>query len=625
MASRNTSAGGPVPTPDLAPLQPVLIGGALIALAAIAAYGRTLGCPFVLDDAPSIVDNPSIRHWGSALWAPPDTTAGGRPLLNLSLALNYAIGGTNVAGYHALNLAIHILAALTLFGILRRTFALLPAKPAFHPLLPLAITLIWTLHPLQTESVTYTIQRAESLMGLFYLLTLYFFIRSIGSDSLTQVSGFRSQVSAKTFQVFSVASCLCCVATKEVSATLPILLLLYDRTFAAGSFREAWARRRKFHLCLMATWIPLAALVLATHGRASTAGFGSGVSVGAYARDQLAAVPHYLRLCLWPSPLVFDYGTSLGFPNSRVAAGAAVLISLAAATGWALVRRPAAGFLGACFFVILAPSSSVIPVATEPMAEHRMYLPLAAVAVAFAAGLHALLGRRSLPALLALAAVLGWATVRRNSVYADEEGLWRDTLAKCPSNERARNNLGNVLAGRAGRLDDAIAEYREAVRLRPTYAEAQFNLGCALERSAGGTGEAIAAYRSAIALKPDFAEAHNNLGNALEKLPGSSPEAITQFEAAVRLNPGYAEARNNLGGALLDVPGRLGDATDQIREALRLQPANPAAHVNLAVALLMTNVPAQADEAVSHLREALRLQPGNPAARGLLERMGQPP
>ena len=92
-----------------------------------------------------------------------------------------------------------------------------------------------------------------------------------------------------------------------------------------------------------------------------------------------------------------------------------------------------------------------------------------------------------------------------------------------------------------------------------------------------------------------------------------------------RLNPGYAEARNNLGGALLDVPGRLGDATDQIREALRLQPANPAAHVNLAVALLMTNVPAQADEAVSHLREALRLQPGNPAARGLLERMGQPP
>ena len=615
MAPRNPSAGDPVPAPAAGFPRPALVGGALIAIAAIAVYGRTLGYPFVLDDAPSIVDNPSIRHWGSALWAPPGTTAAGRPLLNLSLALNCAIGGTGVAGYHALNLVIHILAALTLFGILRRTLRRNPDNGRLQYGLPLAIALLWTIHPLQTESVTYIIQRAESLMGLFYLLTLYFFIRSV-SDF--QASGLR-------FQVFSVASCLCCVATKEVAATLPMVVLLYDRTFVAGSFREAWARRRKFHLCLFAAWIPLAALVLSTHGRARTAGFGSGVSVATYARDQLAAIPHYLRLCLWPHPLVFDYGTSPGFSDDRVAAGAVVLVALAAATGWALVRRPSAGFLGACFFLILAPSSSVIPVATEPVAEHRMYLPLAAVAVAFAAALHALLGRRSLPLLLALAAALGWPTVRRNGDFRSAEILWRDTLAKWPSSERARNNLGNVLAAQPGRLEGAIAEYREAVRLRPEYAEAHFNLGCALERTPGGLAGAIAAYREAVRLKPDFAEAHNNLGNALEKLPGGSPEAIAQFEAALALKPAYPEARNNLGAALLDVPGRLDAATAQFREALRLQPGNPAARVNLAVALLMTIRPAEAEEAVASLREALRLDPGNAAARALLERTGQAP
>jgi tetratricopeptide (TPR) repeat protein len=349
------------------------------------------------------------------------------------------------------------------------------------------------------------------------------------------------------------------------------------------------------------------------------------VSAAAYARVQFAAIPHYLRLCLWPHPLVFDYGTCLAFSNGRVVFGAAVLIALAAATGWALVRRPAAGFLGTWFLAILAPSSSVIPVATEPMAEHRMYLPLAAVAVAFAVGLHALLGKRCVPVLLALAAALGWATARRNGDYRSEEVLWRTTLAARPGNERARNNLGNVLAASPGRLDDAIAEYREAVRLRPEYAEAHFNLGCALERTPGGLAGAIAAYREAVRLKPDFAEAHNNLGSALERLPGGSAEAMANFEAALRLKPGYAEARNNLGGALLDVPGRLDEATAQFREALRLQPGNPAAHVNLAVALLMANRPGQAREAIASLREALRLDPGNAAARALLEREGQAP
>ena len=152
----------------------------LIALAGLAAYANSFSGSFVFDDADSIAENPTIRRlWppGAAL-SPPGggITVSGRPFLNLTLACNYALGGTNVSGYHAANLAIHVLAGLVLFGIARRTLR-------SNPVLAFAIALIWTVHPLQTESVTYIVQRAESLMGLFYLLTLYCFIRGAGAGA----------------------------------------------------------------------------------------------------------------------------------------------------------------------------------------------------------------------------------------------------------------------------------------------------------------------------------------------------------------------------------------------------------------------------------------------------------
>jgi len=203
----------------------VFLAGGIIAAAALAAYANSFHGPFVFDDFGTIAQNRTIRHlW--PIWAPlsPPTEGmpvTGRPIANLSFAINYAFGGLNVWGYHAANLAIHVLAGLTLFGIIRRTLARLGMAGATG--LACGIALIWTLHPLQTESVTYISQRAESLMGFFYLLTLYLFIRSVdcGPESGFQVSGLRSQVSeecpqpsAKMFQVFAVAACWFCSATK---------------------------------------------------------------------------------------------------------------------------------------------------------------------------------------------------------------------------------------------------------------------------------------------------------------------------------------------------------------------------------------------------------------------------
>jgi tetratricopeptide (TPR) repeat protein len=572
----------------------VALGGA-VAAAAVLAYSRTFSVPALFDDDPSIADNPSIRHLGTAFFPPSFATVGGRPILNLSLALNYAISGNRVWSYHALNLAIHVLAGVALFGIARRTLARSKA-PAAIPA-ALSIALIWTLHPLQTESVTYLIQRAESLMGLFYLATLYFFIR--GAE--------RKGPGKNPWFPLSIATCLLGMATKEVMVSAPLIVLLYDRTFLAGGFLEAWRRRRHAYVGLAATWLVVPFLVYSTHGRGGTAGYGSGISAWSYALTEFPAIVHYLRLSVWPRPLVFDYGTSLAPYSIGVLACGLIVFALLAATAWAVVKRPVAGFLGTVFFAILAPSSSIVPIASEPVAEHRMYLALAPIVVAAVLGIYRWLGRASLPFCVAIAATLLVSTVVRNEAYASDEVIWSDTAAKLPDNERAHNNLGIAL-GNEGRTLEAIAQYERVLQLKPNLAEAHSNLGNALAKIPGRLDEAIAHYREAVRLKPEYTPAHISLASAFDD-EDRTQEAIEQSEEALRIRPSSAEAHSNLGSALTKVPGRLNEAIQQCEEAIRLKPDLAEAHSSLGSAL--SRVPGRTGEAIAQCEEAIRLKPGD--------------
>jgi protein O-mannosyl-transferase len=554
--------------PSVAPeSEPSVSGGfwlpLLLALAGGAAYANSFAVPLVFDDAASIADNPTIRHlW--PIWpvlAPPSggLTVGGRPFLNLSFALNYAVSGTAVWSYHAVNLAIHVLAGLTLYGLVRRTLSLRAGRSASP--IAFSVALLWILHPLQTESVTYIVQRAESLMGLLYLLTLYCFIRGVQSDGRARRHWFGR----------SIMACLCGMATKEVMVTAPLIVLLYDRTFLSGSLKEAWRRRWPVYIGLAATWLVCVFLVLSTHGRGGTAGYSSQISPQSYALTQFPAIVHYLRLCFWPHPLIFSYGSTLALGSVRVISSAVVIAVLLAASLWALIKQPQLGFLGISFFAILAPSSSLVPIATETMAEQRMYLPLIPVVILVVLGINRWLGARAMLLCLVLAAALFGATWSRNREYSNPLKLWADTVANSPDNFFAHYNYGSELDKIPGRSNDAIAQFQEALRLNPDLAEAHFYLGCVFQSDPGRQAEAIAEYEEAIRLAPQYYQAHTNLANALA-VQGKIQDAIDHYETALRIRPDAAEIHFSLALVLSGIPGRTGEAVDQVKEGLRLRP-----------------------------------------------------
>lgn len=648
--AKRSAANKSSPARQKQPVDRTRLAGLLLVAATIAAYSNTLRCPFVFDDKIDIVENRSIQSlWPP--WQPMFVTSSGktalhaRPVVAFSLAVNYAMGGLNTLPYHLTNLGIHVLAGLALFGIARRTLAsplLAPRYGEFAMPLALTIAAIWALHPLQTQAVTYTVQRYESLMGMLYLLSLYCAIRSDSSPR------------RHWWEAASVTACFLSLESKEVAVSIPIVILLHDRAFLAGSFREAWRRRRGMYLGLAATWVAFLVLFAISASRGKWAGYGLSVSATEYARSQFGVILHYLRLSFWPYPQVLDYDWPVASTAAQIVPGMVVILAMLAATLWALVRRPGWGLLGAWFFLILAPTSSIMPIADLAF-EHRMYLPLAAVAAAAVIGAYEAIQwwcrRQSVPperrlwalALPALAAAgaLCLASHARNEVYQNEVRMWRDTVAKVPNNSRAHNNLGAAL-GEQGQLEESLIEFREALRIDPQYATAHYNLGRTLMRlrrneealvhletaleiiaegdvqeRAGAHGhlgfvlydmgkidEAVRHFRKAQELEPDRAASHYNLANALSR-QDKVDEAIALYSKAIELDPRYAAAYSNLANMLYK-KGKLDEAAIHYQKALTINSGQKESHCSLAAILIEQG---NLDTAVSHCQEAVRIDP----------------
>jgi len=557
----------------------------VIVLAGLLVYSNNYQGEFIFDDFPAIVDNSAVKDLASIrplLRPVPDGgPLAGRPVVALSMALNYAIGGLEVWGYHLVNNLIHIMAALTLFGLVRSTLLLPCFAGRFGDkanCYGLAVALLWMLHPLQTEAVNYITQRTEMLVGLFYLLTIF-----------CAVNAFRSTRPQRWYTA-SVTACALGMASKEVMASAPLLVLLYDRLFAAGSFAGALRQRRGYYAALAGTWLVVGFYQLDNPRADSVLYDQIGLSVLDYFRTQMTIVVHYLRLSLWPTPLVLD---SQDWPIAREFSVPLVATLLAVAgfcwgTVWGTLRGKWWSILGAWFICILAPSSSFIPIVTEIVAERRMYLPLAAVVVLAVFCAESLLRRIAvlfnMPgnavkvslslALALILVVFSNITYARNAQYRTAVSIWTDSVAKRPGNSRAQENLGKALMVE-GRYAEALPHFREAIRLFPEYqprtdlAEIHSSLGACLSQL-GMVRESMQMFRVSVELNPEDNLNYYLLGNAYLRL-NDRKNASQAFARSIDLDPAFPPAHGNLGLILME-EGNLAGAEAHFRTLLHLSP-----------------------------------------------------
>lgn len=558
------------------------LAGAVIALMALAAYANTFHVPFYFDDRQGISENQTIDilwpPW-RALNAPKEYNSGavGRPLVNFSLAVNYQISeafskaddGFEPWSYHAVNLAIHIATAWLLMGVAWRTLRQPPLAKIFGAAaLPLAflIALAWAVHPLASETVTNAIQRNESMVSFFYLGVIYCLIRSTEEPLASRWLGGAPR--SGWWQGLAVVACFLGVLSKEVMFSAPLMALLYDRTFVAGSLAEACRRRWKFYAAMATSWILLGWLVHHYNQRGGTVGFDLPMSKYEYALKQCEAIITYFSLCFWPHPLVLDYGYDVVTSLKDVWPQALALAALVGGTFWALWKKPAWGFAGMWVFLILAPSSSIMPLTTQTEAEHRMYLPLAMVMAVLILGAYALSGPRVFYAAGALALVFTGVTYSRNKDYRSEVAMWYVDVAQRPQSPRAHYNLGCALLNE-DRYIDASSEFMLAMQLEPDNENYYTNLG-ACYADLGDAPRAMEQYKKAVKINPKDVQSNYNLGCEYRDLQDYD-KAAEHLRVAVENNPSYREAQYML-GLVLVLSDHSEEALKPLKAALDLDP-----------------------------------------------------
>ena len=564
----------------------------LISITTLIIYSNTFTSPFHFDDIPNIVEDNKIREISNFL-----DVAGTRYIGDLTFALNYHFGGLNVFGYHLVNIAIHILNGILVWWLVVLTLRI-PMIERFgldahiRGFIAMASSMVFAVHPIQTQAVTYIIQRYTSLATLFYLLSIVLFVRwRLSSSGGTRVF----------FYLFSILSAVLAMKTKEISFTLPFVIFLYEYSF----FRERW--KIPYHLIpilITLVIIPLTRIGLdIPHGDM----FGAlqevsqeteNISRGDYLLTQFRVIVTYIRLLFLPvnQNLDYDYPIYHSLFTPGVFLSFLFLLLIFCLAVYFIVRSRKDGnaylllssFGILWFFITLSVESSLIPI-KDVIFEHRLYLPGVGIVVAFSSavawGVEYTRKRLSLKfssilviVLIIMILPLSVATYHRNQVWKDEVALWTDVVKKSPEKARGYDNLGvayyqqgqineaikeyktairldpnshdahydlAVAYNKQGRIDDAVEEFNTTLRLKPNIAEIHYNLGLVYSRH-GRIDEAIKAYTEALRLKPDHAGIHHDLGFAYAR-QGRIDEAIEQYIAALRLKPDFAEARNHLG------------------------------------------------------------------------------
>ena len=603
---------------DLQPRRPRhaalnLAAVAAIAVVGIAAYANTLNGPLVFDDIGSIEENAFIRMGSldgpQLVRAAFESPISNRPVSNLSFALNYYVGRYDVAGYHVVNIAVHLVNGILVYLLALATFRQLRDREirpgqrdddrriAFPSLIA---ALVFVAHPVQTQSVTYVVQRMNALATLFYLLAL-----------LLYIAGRRSRVPALRWPLWAAgfASWILSLGSKEITVTLPLIVLLYEWCFFQNLSRGWLKRCAWFALPVLVLFAVLAFVYLGPDPWGRVSNYSSrDFSMGQRVMTQWRVVVLYISLLLAPLPwrlnLGHDMATSASLFDPITTLLCLILhVGLLILAACGLTRYRLIGFCILWFFVNLAIESSILPL--EMVFEHRLYLPMVGGALLAACLLGSLTaGRRTWSVGITSLVILALTTTShlRNRHWQDDLTLWSDVVGKSPHNHRARTDLGITLTS-LDRLQEAYEHFHEALRIKPDYAMAHSSMGNAL-RSERRLDEALVRYRRALQIEPNNAKAHNNLGVTLTEL-GRLTEAINHYHRALAIDSQYANAHNNLGTALAK-SGRVEAALRHHRRALQLLPGFAGAHVNLGIALGSLG---RLADAVEEFSLALRIEP----------------
>lgn len=634
----------------------------LIAAVCLVAYSNTFRVPFQFDDKYQIAAKPFVRDVrafidpSKAKLYGTDHAFRVRTVGYLTFALNYRLHGEDVTGYHVVNLAVHLLNALLVYWLVVLTFRTpgLKGSPLveYSGRVALFSALLFAGHPLQTEAVTYIVQRIASLATLFCLLgvTLY---------SRCRIASMENSAISRSlpWYLLSLLSAVLAMRTKEIAFTLPVTIALYEVLFFKGSTGKRALILLPFIFTMMI--IPLRIL-----GAGGTAGewigdvsqatrVGTALSRPEYLFTQSRVVVTYLRLLCFPvgQNLDYDYPVFASFGNPEVFLSFLFLVSLFAFAVYLLYRergKPSAvrlvSFGVFWFFITLSVESSVIPI-SDVIFEHRVYLPSAGFFVAVATlafmGVQGLKRRRraydtaAVAALTAAIIVLTGASYARNDIWRSESSLWEDVMKKSPRKARAYRQFGSmywesgqydrsiayfskaialsplytaaynglgVVYGRLGRLDKAAETLETAIRLDPRFPEAEVNLGIVYSM-ANRIDEAILHFRRALWIDPRMVEARVDLAIVYNR-KGLLDLAAEEYRTALELQPGNADVRNNL-GIVYGRKGEIDKAIGEFQAALRLKPDDPDVHENLARAYEMKRLPDRAEE---HRRTAQRLR-----------------
>ncbi len=550
-------------------------------------FGQTIRFGFVnFDDPEYVYQNPAVLG-GLSLkgveWALTHAVDDHwHPLTVIVLMLDRQIFGSWAGGYHLVNVTLHAACVIFLFLMLIELTGAL-WRSAF-------VAALFAIHPLRVESVAWISECKDVLSGVFFMLTLWAYIR------YARRPGRQRYMWVLLWFALGLMS-------KPMLVTVPCLLLLLDY----------WPLRRlqkaKQLPGLLWEKLPLFALSALSCVATILALRTSGTPISTYPWYGVIGAVTYLWKLIYPVGLAVLYPISSDGPPPWDVFNALAILAALTVAAWMLRRKWPYLWMGWLWYLgMLVPVAGVMQTGFQAYADRYTYLPQIGIYIAVtwlvadwagrATYRRAAIGATGAMALTALLI----ACYHQVTYWRDSVALWTHTLACTEDNFAGHDNLGNALLDE-GRVDQAIAEYREALRIKPDYAESHNNLGNALYQQ-GHFEEAIAQYRAVLAAKPWYAQTHNNLGNVLLEA-GHIEEAAAEFREALRLDPWEPQAHNGLGNALLR-QGHVEEAIGEYRNALRLNPDFAQSHYNLASALFKQG---HTDEAAAEAREAGRIDP----------------